>query len=91
MEDYDDRRPLDKNRHAYARARRQARFLAFFEMCGQVLKASRWAKVPRSEHYRWLEEDPKYPTRFDAADMKFTRRVAPFDAESLNLENLTRG
>jgi hypothetical protein len=55
------------------RARTQARFLACFEVCGQVLKASRWAKVPRSEHYRWLEEDPTYPTRFEAADMKFTR------------------
>jgi hypothetical protein len=33
-----------------------------------VLVASQWSKVARSEHYRWLHEDPSYRGRFEAAD-----------------------
>jgi hypothetical protein len=40
-----------------------------------VLVASRWSKVARSEHYRWLEEDPTYLPRFQAAEMKFTQTL----------------
>jgi hypothetical protein len=128
-------------------ARAQRRFLACYEEVGMVLDASRWAKIHRSTHYRWLE-DPVYRQRFEAARIRaaqqledeavrrarygvakmvlykgqpvihrgkpvvehefsdrlmeklleandpdrFNRqRVAPFDADSLNLENLTRG
>ncbi len=42
------------------RERAQERFLMCFEEGCQVLEASRWAKVARSAHYRWLEEDPTY-------------------------------
>jgi hypothetical protein len=40
-----------------------------------VLVASRWSKVVRSEHYRWLHEDPSYRLRFEAADMRYTQTL----------------
>jgi len=40
-----------------------------------VLVASRWSKVARSEHYRWLHEDPTYLPRFQAADAVFTQTL----------------
>ena len=55
---------VDTTGHPYARAREmstaraQACFLACYQECGRVLMASRWAKVDRSEHYRWLHEEP---------------------------------
>jgi hypothetical protein len=43
------------------RKRAQELFLMCYEEAGQVLEASRWAKVARSAHYRfWLEVDPTY-------------------------------
>jgi hypothetical protein len=55
--------------------RAQSRFLACYAECGQVLQAARWAKVARSVHYLWLDDDPTYLARFQAADRKFTRRL----------------
>ena len=40
-----------------------------------MLVASRWSKVARSEHYRWLHEDPSYPARFEAAEFRFTQTL----------------
>jgi len=54
---------------------RQERFLRCYEEAGQVLEASRWAKLARSAHYRWLEEDPTYRPRFQAARIKATQRL----------------
>lgn len=57
------------------RKRSQERFLKCHEETVQVLKASRWAKVARSAHYRWLEEDPTYLSRFQAACIKADQRL----------------
>lgn len=46
---------------------KQLRFLRCIEQCGSVTLASRWAKVARSVHYQWLENDPTYPARYKAA------------------------
>jgi hypothetical protein len=40
-----------------------------------VLVASQWSKVARSEHYRWLHEDPSYRRRFEAADRRYTQTL----------------
>jgi hypothetical protein len=40
-----------------------------------VVVASRWSKVARSEHYRWLHEDPTYQPRFEKADYIFTQTL----------------
>ena len=40
-----------------------------------MLVASRWSKVARSEHYRWLHEDPSYRLRFEAADIRYTQTL----------------
>lgn len=70
---------LDTIGHPYARARfdreAQGRFLAAYQECGQVLTASRWAKVSRAIHYWWLDEDPTYPMRFQAARARFTQAL----------------
>jgi hypothetical protein len=68
-------RPVDTSRQSYARAtlKTQTRFLAAIEQCGRVLTASRWAGIHRSLHYRWLDEDPTYPMRFQDAEAKFTQ------------------
>jgi hypothetical protein len=41
--------------------------MACYQECGRLLVTSRWSKVARSEHYRWLHEDPSYRQRFVAA------------------------
>jgi hypothetical protein len=66
---------VDTSRQSYARAtlKTQTRFLAAIEQCGRVLTASRWAGIHRSLHYRWLDEDPTYPMRFQDAEAKFTQ------------------
>lgn len=46
---------------------RQQAFLDAYEVYGTVLKACEVAKVPRSEHYRWLK-NPRYAERFRAAE-----------------------
>jgi hypothetical protein len=58
-----------------SRTRAEERFLMCYEEAGQVLEASRWAKLARSTHYRWLEEDPTYRPRFQAERMKATRQL----------------
>jgi hypothetical protein len=57
------------------RKRAQERFLKCYEETVQVLKASQWAKVARSAHYRWLEEDPTYLPRFQAVCIKADQRL----------------
>jgi hypothetical protein len=57
------------------RTRAQERFLRCYEEAGQVLGASRLAKVARSTHYRWLEEDPTYQPRFQTARIKAAQRL----------------
>jgi hypothetical protein len=53
----------------------QRRFLTCYEEVGQVLLASRCAKVSRSAHYRWLEQDPTYRLRFHAAQLRACQRL----------------
>jgi hypothetical protein len=71
--------PLHTIAHPYARARfdlkAQQRFLACIEECGRIGTASRWAKVSRRIHYWWLDEDPTYPARFQAARARFTQAL----------------
>jgi hypothetical protein len=46
----------------------QTRFLRCLEMCGgSITVASRWAKVSRQAHYKWLDVDPAYKPKFEAA------------------------
>jgi hypothetical protein len=59
--------------HGNARAL-QRRFLACYEEVGMVLDASRWAKIHRSTHYRWLE-DPVYRQRFQEARMRAAQQL----------------
>jgi hypothetical protein len=55
------------------RTRMQECFLMCYEQTGQILGASRGAKVARSAHYRWLEKDPTYLPRFQDARIKATQ------------------
>lgn len=59
---------LDKALH-------QGRFLACFEACGRVAVASRWARISRTLHYQWMENDPEYPTRFQKAEQRSARMM----------------
>ena len=45
----------------------QARFLAAFSHCNSLIRAARWARISRTAHYNWLNEDPTYPGRFSDA------------------------
>ena len=40
-----------------------------------MLLAARWSKVARSEHYRWLDEDPSYRLRFEDAEIRSTQTL----------------
>lgn len=45
----------------------QRRFLTCFSGTGNVLQSSRAAKIGATQHYRWMAEDPTYPSRFREA------------------------
>ncbi len=45
----------------------QARFLEAYANCADISLAAKWAQVRRGMHYYWLENDPGYPPRFQAA------------------------
>jgi len=45
----------------------QKRFLACFEACGSIIKACRWAKISRQNHYEWMQEVAGYKQAFDQA------------------------
>ena len=49
---------------------RQERFLAAFEVCGNISLASRSAKVHRETHYYWMANDPTYPPRFEQVSVR---------------------
>lgn len=53
---------------------KQRRFLAAFEACSSILKAARWAKVHRSNHYQWLEV-PAYAAAFRQAEQRASRTL----------------
>jgi hypothetical protein len=53
----------------------QHRFLTCYEEVGDVLLASRCAKVSRSAHDRWVEQDPTYWPRFQAARLRACRHL----------------
>ena len=53
---------------------KQRRFLAAFEACSSILKAARWAKVHRSNHYQWLE-GPAYAAAFQQAERRASRTL----------------
>jgi hypothetical protein len=55
--------------------RNQAKFLAAFAESGSVQRASRWAKLGRTAHYDWMENDPTYPPRFRKAEAQAARRL----------------
>jgi hypothetical protein len=57
------------------RASAQGRFLMCYEESGQVMKAARWAKMPSSVHYRWLDEDPTYRLSYQAIAIKAAQRL----------------
>ncbi len=57
--------PFPKIAHPYKRA-----FLAAFRETGNVRLACEVAKVGRSSHYRWLEEEPAYREAFDQAKLQ---------------------
>jgi hypothetical protein len=43
------------------------RFLKAFETCGNITQAAEIAKIDRTSHYIWMNADPAYPERFEAA------------------------
>ena len=51
----------------------QKRFLDCFAACGNILKASRWAKLNRAAHYHWMRGDPAYPALFAEAEARAAR------------------
>lgn len=51
----------------------QGKFLAAFAECGIINWAARWAKVHRTSHYVWMNEDPTYPERFKEAERQAAR------------------
>lgn len=46
------------------------KFLAAFEECGSLIRASRWAKISRQNHWKWMHEDPLYPAAFAEAERR---------------------
>lgn len=46
---------------------RQAQFLAAYRECGSVRISAAVARVHRSRHYRWLEDDAAYAQSFEDA------------------------
>lgn len=44
--------------------RKKARFLKFFEECGNITRAAELARINRRDHYIWLDSDPEYKTAF---------------------------
>ncbi len=55
-------------RHVEVRGRpERLAFLTAFSETGNVRLACEVAKVGRSSHYRWLQEDPEYREAFDLA------------------------
>jgi len=56
-------------------AKAQIRFLAAYSECGSAFQASRWAKVSKDMHFKWMRVDPSYPPRFREADARATRRL----------------
>jgi len=57
----------------FDRVLHQKKFLAAFSECGIVNWAARWAKVHRTSHYVWMNEDPTYPARFEEAEKRAAR------------------
>ena len=53
---------------------KQRGFLAVFQETGNVPLACITAKVGRSTHYRWLDEDPEYRKAFDASRWQASSR-----------------
>lgn len=45
----------------------QRAFLAAYANCASITKAAKAAGLDRRAHYDWLEHDPDYPAKFDAA------------------------
>jgi hypothetical protein len=39
------------------------------------MRASRWAHVSREMHYRWMRNDPSYPSRFREAESMAAHRL----------------
>ncbi len=59
---------LPANRTMYAALRsKQSRFLACVAVCGSITLACRWAKLTRQAHYNWLDSEPDYKPKFEAA------------------------
>lgn len=52
---------------ATEKAKRQSRFLACYAKVGTITGAARAAGIAPGTHYEWLDFDPSYPKRFEAA------------------------
>ncbi len=50
------------------RLNNKARFLAAYSITGSISAAAAAAQVPRSHHYAWLEANPSYREKFEAAN-----------------------
>lgn len=64
---------LDKELHQLTP--NQHRFLECFAASSSVLKASRWAKVHRQSHYRWLGESETYRKAFEVTECRAARTL----------------
>ena len=51
------------------------RFLRSFEACSSIVKAARWAKIHRQNHYDWMEDDPAYEKAFRLAEKRAARTL----------------
>lgn len=56
--------PAQKERMAI----RQRAFLDAYQTYGTITAAGKHASVARSEHYRWMKDDPEYAAAFREAD-----------------------
>lgn len=46
---------------------KQKKFLAAFAKLGVITGATEIANVARTDHYRWMKDDPDYPAKFEAS------------------------
>jgi hypothetical protein len=71
---------LQTNQVGHGRKQRRAvdtksAFLAAFRVCASITEAAKAAGLDRALHYRWLADDPTYPTQFEAARLSAAATV----------------
>ena len=50
--------------------KRQHAFLEAYARCGVVTEAAETVGIVREQHYRWMQDDPDYKTRFEQAQAR---------------------